>query len=199
MRRPEPSADVAVGGRDAAEHADEETDGVVSDVDGEDLARAGDDDAAARALGEVDVVHSGARGDDAAEGGDGVQERGVDLDGAAGQHERGARGVRLRRGGREEGRERRARGVEVVDAEARPQRRGEGGVRAAQEQEPWLRRARRGGCHRLGCCGRRLGVARVFSAGVATSGRQCILSLSHCLVAEKLCKVLSYRSIFIYI
>jgi len=154
LRRPEPSADVAVGGRDSAEHADEEPDGVVSDVDGEDLACAGDDDAAARALGEVDVVHSGARGDDAAEGGDGVQERRVDEDGAAGHHERGARGVRFRGGGREEGPERRARGVEVEDAEARPQRGREGGVRAAQEQEPWLGGARRGGCHRLGCCGR---------------------------------------------
>ncbi|PWZ12040.1 hypothetical protein Zm00014a_022970 [Zea mays] len=142
LRRPEPSADVAVGGGDAAEHGDEEPDGVVSDVDGEGPARARDGDAAPRALGQVDVVHPGARGDDAAEGGDGVQERGVDQDGAAGHHERGARGLRFRRGGGEEGPERRARGVQVVDAEARPQRGGEVRVRAAQEEDPWLGRGR---------------------------------------------------------
>ena len=133
-------------------YGDEEPDGVVGDVHGEDLARARDGDAAARAGGEVNVVHSRARGDDAAEGGQGVHERRVDEDGAAGDDERGARGVRLRGGGGgggEEGAEGRARAVEVQDAVARAQRRGEGGVRAAQEEEPWPRGRRHRGSHRL--------------------------------------------------
>lgn len=70
--RPEAAPDVALAGGDAAEHVDEEADGVVGDVGRVDAAGVGDGDAAARALVEVDVVEPRADCENAAQRRDGV-------------------------------------------------------------------------------------------------------------------------------
>jgi hypothetical protein len=157
VERPEPAADEPVGGGHAAEHVDEQADGVVGDVGGVDRAGAGDAHAAARALAEVDVVQPGPRAVDEAERRDGVQERGVHADGVAPHgHQRAGR---VRAAGRrgQEGGERRARREEVEDAVPLAQRREEPQLSDAEHQERRQRRGLGGGCHGERRCGGELG------------------------------------------
>uniref|UniRef100_A0A0A9GVJ6 Uncharacterized protein n=1 Tax=Arundo donax TaxID=35708 RepID=A0A0A9GVJ6_ARUDO len=126
-RRSEPLADVSVGGGDTPVHVDEEPDGMVREVGGEDLARAGDGN----------PVHSaGSTWTNADAGGDDARE------GAASRNAASTRMVppattSPARGGCSGSRrwQRRRRGRRGA---ARVQRADEGGVDPAQQEERWL-------------------------------------------------------------
>lgn len=72
------TADEPVRRRDLPEDVEQEADGVVGGVVGENGAGVGDGDAPAAAFMEVEVVGAGAVSDDEAEGREGVKDGGVD-------------------------------------------------------------------------------------------------------------------------
>lgn len=137
LHRPESTTDEALASRHAAEHVDEQADGVVGDVGGEHSAGVGDEDATARALAEVNEVDARGEADDAAEGRDSVEEHGVHACWAGAHDDGGQRGLLRGSCGGEEvtDTEWLARREEVEDAETLAQRSVEGGVLQADEKK----------------------------------------------------------------